>query len=248
MYTKSYTSARITGEVIEGHTFNLHMTNVRVFPEADRKVTEANRRLFAERLLAAKSRSNLAFMQRYGFESPVAYAILGSPYAARKQLNLHRAKYTTELRWICPVEPTWMDPTRYVPVKASLLFECDDAGNVRLKAAAPDIIRELDPMTGHYIGNIGDRVVLNVHVTKVVEYRTSYKTSNGVMPFSTYRYFLKTLEGNTVTWHTSCDSLKEGGEYTLSGVVHEQYEYYNVRCTGITSCKILKEGKHHDLA
>lgn len=192
------------------------------------KQAESERRA-AER----REKNNKNMLTQHGFKDVYAYAVVGNTYDMKEELKAHGAKFSYELLWVCPEEPTWLPTGRYVRICAADIFELKD-DVLLLKDSASDYIKSLQPKSGEYLGNVGQRITVTVIVTKVLEFSHEYMRG---WPTTTYKYIMKTTDGNTVTWQTSSVYWQEGHECTIIGTVKEHAEYNGVRQTVLTRCK-----------
>jgi hypothetical protein len=232
------------GRCFECNGVGYIIKNVRDYSEAELKSQEAakeRRKQDAEaKRLAGLQERNLKILMRYGFEKPTAYAVLGNSYALRDALKEHGAKFSYELLWVCPTEPTWLEPHQYAAINACDLFEYDTLGNVCLKGHAAEFIQSLQPVVGRHLGNIGSKLLLTVRVEKALAFKTSFMRG-GMWPVTTYKYIMKTPDGDTLVWNTSNGYMTEGCSYVIQGTVKEHSEYHKTLNTVLTRCKILEE-------
>ena len=202
-----------------------------------RDYTEAEfasmQRAKAKRDAERREKNNKNMLAQHGFKDVYAYAVVGNTYDMKEELKAHGAKFSYELLWVCPEEPTWLPTDRYVRICAADIFELKD-DVLMLKDSASDYIKSLQPKSGEYLGNVGQRITVTVIVTKVLEFSHEYMRG---WPTTTYKYIMKTTDGNTVTWQTSSVYWQEGHECTIIGTVKEHAEYNGVRQTVLTRCK-----------
>jgi hypothetical protein len=172
-------------------------------------------------------------LTQHGFNGAYAYAVVGDTYSLKEDLKAHGAKFSYELLWVCPEEPTWLPADRYVRISVTDVFELSD-GMIMLKNNASEYIQSLQPKSGKYLGTIGQRITVDVTVTKVLEF--AYEYVRGMRSY-TWKYIMKTADGDTVVWQTSSVDWKEGYSCTITGTVKDHKEYNNVLQTILTRCK-----------
>ena len=96
--------------------------------------------------------------------------------------------------------------------------------------------------SSEYIGEIGDRVTVNVKSIKCV---TSWETDYGV----TYIYKITDTNGNVYTWKTGNYIDDTDNEMTIAGTVKAHTEFRGVKQTEVTRCRMkynLKESKERE--
>lgn len=184
-----------------------------------------------------REKNNQRMLTQHGFKDVYAYAVVGNTYDLKEELKAHGAKFSYELLWVCPEEPTWLPADRYVRICATDIFELKD-DVLMLKDSASDFIKSLQPKSGEYLGNVGQRITVTVTVTKRLEFENEYMRG---WPTTTYKYIMKTADGNTVTWQTDSVYWREGHECTIIGTVKEHTEYNGVRQTVLTRCKEVQK-------
>lgn len=184
-----------------------------------------------------REKNNQRMLTQHGFKDVYAYAVVGNTYDLKEELKAHGAKFSYELLWVCPEEPTWLPADRYVRICATDIFELKD-DVLMLKDSASDFIKSLQPKSGEYLGNVGQRITVTVTVTKRLEFENEYMRG---WPTTTYKYIMKTADGNTVTWQTGSVYWREGHECTIIGTVKEHTEYNGVRQTVLTRCKEVQK-------
>lgn len=184
-----------------------------------------------------REKNNQRMLTQHGFKDVYAYAVVGNTYDLKEELKAHGAKFSYELLWVCPEEPIWLPADRYVRICATDIFELKD-DVLMLKDSASDFIKSLQPKSGEYLGNVGQRITVTVTVTKRLEFENEYMRG---WPTTTYKYIMKTADGNTVTWQTGSVYWREGHECTIIGTVKEHTEYNGVRQTVLTRCKEVQK-------
>lgn len=185
--------------------------------------------------VARLQEANVQRLHKYGFEDVYAYAIVGNTYEMREELKQHGAKFSYELLWVSPTKPTWLAPEQYTKISVEDVFEFN-GGCLNVKDTAQDFIRSLQPLTGVYLGEVGDKVIVTVTVQRVIDYETCYRPR---WPTTTYKHIMHTEDGNQVTWSTQSTCLPEGHKYTIKGTIKALSEYRGECVTQLTRCKII---------
>lgn len=203
---------------------------------AKAKRDEKKRAEYERQAAERRERNNMYTLMNHGFHGEFAYAVVGNTYDLKDELKAHGAKFSYDLLWICPEEPTWLPADRYVRISAADVFELRD-DMVMLKDNATEFIKSLQPKSGEFIGNIGQRITVTATVAKRLECSSEYVKG---WPTTTYKYIMNTADGNTVVWQTGSVYWQEGRECTITGTVKDHTEYNGVRQTVLTRCKEVK--------
>lgn len=94
-----------------------------------------------------------------------------------------------------------------------------------------DIINSLlyDPSPSNYIGQVGERIKINITVTKAVKLLDDrYGPKN--------LYEMRDANNNIYVWITTLNRLVEGESATIKGIVKEHKKYKNTKQTILTRC------------
>ena len=180
---------------------------------------------------------NLNTLHRYGFQELDAYAVLGNTFDIKDQLKEVGARFSPELHWVCPTEPTWLTSNPYIRINVADVFTMTDEGLFVLKDDIHEFMDALEPARGEYIGKVGQRLSVTATLTRAIPYDASfsYQRTTG------YIYIFETADGNTLVWRTTSAWLDTDKEYDIVGTVKEHSEYNKVRQTVLTRCKIKGE-------
>ena len=177
---------------------------------------------------------NLSMLQRYGFENLYGYTVLGNSFEIKDKLKEVGARYSDELRWVCPEEPTWLTTHEWVKLSVADVFRVDDSGAFVLLDDVRDMRDALEPTTGEYIGQIGEHITVKVTLTKAIQYDTYF----GYRHCCGYIYIFKTVDDNTLMWKTASVVLREGIVCSVVGTVKDHQVYRHVKQTVLTRCKV----------
>lgn len=94
----------------ECHGAKTYIKEVRDYSDAEiqsmERAKERRREKAAKAFEEKKRKANAMTIQRYGFNGMKAYVVLGDTYSIKDELKEHGAKYSPELKWVCPTEPT----------------------------------------------------------------------------------------------------------------------------------------------
>lgn len=199
---------------------------------ADEKKSKEWDAKVAERM----AEQNLRTLNKYGFENVDAYIVLGNTYDIKDKLKEAGAKFSPELHWVLPTEPTWLTTHSYVKVSVADIFTISN-GYLVLKDDIREFMDALEPVRGEYIGKVGQRLSVTATLTRAIPYDASF----GYQITTGYIYIFETADGNTLVWKTTSAWLNIGKEYDIVGTVKEHSEYNKVRQTVLTRCKIKGE-------
>jgi hypothetical protein len=176
---------------------------------------------------------NLNTLHRYGFQELDAYAVLGNTFDIKDQLKEAGAKFSPELHWVCPTEPTWIISNTYIRINVADVFTMTD-GLFVLKDDATAFIDAFEPVRGNHIGKVGQKISATVTLIRSVPYDSTfgYRTTTG------HIYIFETDSKDTLVWKTTSAWLDVDKTYQLVGTVKEHSEYNKVKQTVLTRCKV----------
>lgn len=93
-----------------------------------------------------------------------------------------------------------------------------------------------EPSSSQYQGNIGDRIVVEVTVTKALHLNGYYGPST--------MHIMNDVDGNEYVWTTAAKSWAEGSVKTIRGTIKDHKEYKNTKQTVLTRCtEVTKKGE-----
>ena len=93
-----------------------------------------------------------------------------------------------------------------------------------------------EPSSSQYQGNIGDRIVVEVTVTKALHLNGYYGPST--------MHIMNDADGNEYVWTTAAKSWEEGSVKTIRGTIKDHKEYKNTKQTVLTRCtEVAKKGE-----
>ncbi len=95
------------------------------------------------------------------------------------------------------------------------------------------------PKNSEYIGNIGDRIRVEVVVTEKRPVKTTYDRFGNLIDL--YLVQFKTDEGNIITWFTTAgEKLDKGEKYKISATIKDHKEYKGIKQTVVKNVRILE--------
>lgn len=202
---------------------------------------------------------NRKMFKWYGLnENGSAWVAVGNTFAIKEELKAAGAKFNSIYGWHFDHDMSEFKTVEVTIDKVSGQDELGywsepwDVGAVNeIKAEAE---KELEPerFAGEYVGNIKDRLTLELTLVGEYSYETNYSYYGGIG----HIYTMKDDEGNTFVWKTSNflevpyegnekrwddneQFIKKGERFKLIGTVKEHSEYRGVKQTVLTRCKVV---------
>ena len=96
-----------------------------------------------------------------------------------------------------------------------------------------------------FVGNIGDKIQIELTLKKRIAYETNYTYYGG----TSYIYIFEDKEGNSYKWNSAnflekvinneCIAINEGDSLILKGSIKAQEEYKGIKQTVLTRCKLI---------
>lgn len=113
------------------------------------------------------------------------------------------------------------DEHEHTDMDSEALHEVNESGTT-----IPQVVES------HHVGNIGERLILRLKMTKMKAFRNFTAVS--------YKYEFRDMNGNLYQWITYKDKgFEEGGIYDLKCTIQKYYERRGVKVTGITRCRAI---------
>lgn len=179
---------------------------------------------------------NNAFLKKNGFtNSGCTWVILGDTYSIKDELKALGCKFCPELKWHAP-HP--IDGYKCMMVSVDELVKVEGLyvmqfkhpeivnGNIRIKN---DAIYSAQFKSSNHVGNIGDKVSIDVEVKESIYSRN----------YGFYIYKFSDANGNLFTWKTgNYYDLEKGQKVNLRGTIKNHSEYRMVKENILTRCKI----------
>lgn len=177
----------------------------------------------------AKSKREILGFGEQGF----IWIFKGETYENLDFFRASPCRYTRLWGWYLPSDIEMPDPlpTNIEPLK----LDWDDISFDGDLIAEDKIVRFVDQMIydegeSEYVGEIGDRLDIDVVCTRASVSQSAYGLS--------YFYVFQSDEGNIFTWGTSSKVLEEGVNYHVRGTVKGHAVYRNTKQTNLTRCKV----------
>lgn len=234
----------------EGHGKVLE-TSKEYTPEYEAKLN-ARRELKAKEVATKRKANannhNINICKVNGFGSDgIGYYVLGNSFDIKEELKDLGGKFYPNLKgWIIP---TNNEKYNLFSIKASDVFYSNEFGEFvnrnedKLNEINLDIIKAnnnlkakklaAEGITSNYVGNIGDKIEVEVKIEKVFEYKTNYTYYGEIYNI----YIMKDKENNTYVWNTGSWFDKDE-VLKLKGTIKEHKEYNGVKQTVLTRCRV----------
>ena len=214
-------------------------------PEYRAKLDErANARAEKKRLKRVEEfKTNLnEHIQAKGFNADSKiYVTVGDTYNIKDELREAGAKWNTRFySWVFTEKP---DQYNTVEITAEECLDFNyDAGWIEWKQINyKELIQSKLPkevkVISEYVGQIGDKLELEVTFYKEFNYERSSFRGYGTDLVSIYKFLDN--KGNILIWNTTAYiDVTEGDKYLLKGTVSEHNEYKEEKQTVLKRCKI----------
>lgn len=172
-----------------------------------------------------------------GFTNGYITIFKGNTYAHLDWFKESIARYARHWGWyiISTAEVPADLPEGIEPIRLNWEDVSDDGVTVKdedkVKAFVETLIFE--PGTSEYIGEVGQRLELNLTVTNAIELDGSYGRS--------MMHIMEDEDGNVFVWSTSAKTLEEGSSFHCKGTVKDHRVYRNTKQTVLTRCSSLQK-------
>lgn len=140
--------------------------------------------------------------------------------------------YIHNLKVICDLPNTTMD---HLGMLVSLFPTYNRELDIQAKKAAAEAKAKQEAMISKHIGKPGERITISVQSVKCL---SSWESTYGYYPTTTYLYKIVDTEGNVFTWKTSNSIDEDNIPQTMVGTVKEHTEFRGVKQTVLTRCKL----------
>lgn len=196
---------------------------------------EAEKSQKIDELMAHKAEN----LERLGFKDGKTYCVCGDTYAIKDELKAAGAKFSRELGWHFSEQVTGYacieitadevisDELDWWYGKPFFKFSENTAEIVKAKMPKKEICSE-------YVGNIGDKVSVDLMLKRVYSYETSF----GYRIQTVYINSFEDEDGNVYVWKTQSWSGEEQKIYGVSGTIKDHSEYKGIKQNILTRCKI----------
>lgn len=167
-----------------------------------------------------------------GFEKGYITIFKGDTYPHLEWFRASIARYARWWGWyIISTEEIPEDlPAGLEPIQLPWELVCQDDRNLKPEDAVKKAVETLvyDPGTSEWVGSIGERIEVDIVVTKALLLDGYYGRST--------LHTMEDADGNIYTWTTSSKSWAEGSEKIIRGTVKEHKVYKNQKQTVLTRC------------
>lgn len=209
-------NGRMYVEVQNPKTFNIR--KVRWYEEETRPAAE-------DKVVVKSMRKAL------GFENGYITIFKGDTYSHLEYFQLSVARYCNRWGWyICSTDEIPTDiPEGIIPIR--LNWEDVGVGEILktdhdIKLAVDNLL--FDPSPSEFVGSIGERIEIEITVTKAVPIENDYG-------HSTLHQF-EDVDGNVYIWTTASKSWSVGSTKRIRGTIKQHNIYHNVKQTILTRC------------
>ena len=98
----------------------------------------------------------------------------------------------------------------------------------QVKAAVEDLI--YDESKSEYVGEIGEKIELDLYIQKAIQFDGYYGTST--------MHIMEDEDENIFVWTTTSKVLQDGSWYHVKGKIKDHKTYRHVKQTILTRCKV----------
>ena len=204
---------------------------------ASKKALDKRRAEADERAKQHQKAYNANLLRMYGFESDEAYLVIGDSFKIKDKLKEHGAKYTQELHWVCPTEPTWLPAADYAKITVSNIFVINEHGTYSMRDDYIIFMDSLKPVRGEFVGQVGHKIRITAKLIRI----TSFESTFGYYPTMINMHVFETTNKETLIWKTETKCLDVETMYVIEGTVKEHSFYNNVKQTVLTRCKVKEQ-------
>lgn len=183
----------------------------------------------------------------FGFgEQGYIWLFKGETYENIDWFRWAPTRYAETLGWYLPSDIDMPDPlpANITPIK--LFWDQVKNKNDETKMVEKDELKKItdsliyDKGDSKWIGEVGDKLILDVICQKVVTFQSAYGTST--------IYNFMDIDKNLYSWTTSTTpNIQEGNYYNISGKVKDHEIYRNKNITIIQRVKVNKELEQWEL-
>ena len=194
--------------------------------------------------IAEAPKHNAEFLADHGFnENGKAYVVLGDTFAIKDDLKAMGGKFDYITGWKLPND-TDKYPT--VEIDIAKTTEKDEDGWISFIPNTADIIKYIEEIensakpvteeqTSEYVGNVGDKITIDVIVVSRFTYDTHYSYYGDTSTI----FKFKDKNGNIFIWNTaSYPALEDGMSYSITATIKEHKEYKGEKETVLIRCKV----------
>lgn len=172
-----------------------------------------------------------------GFENGFITIFKGNTFDAKDYLKEHGARYTKFWGWSfgSTVELPEDLPETLEPIRLEWSAVGLDNGNLKpedqVKEAVDSVV--CDPSPSEFVGEINERLDLNVRIKAAIELEGYYGKST--------MHIMEDDAENVYVWTTSAKYLNPESWYHIRGTVKDHRVYKNTKQTVLTRCKVIED-------
>ena len=154
----------------------------------------------------------------------------GDTYPLKDWFKEHGAKYTKFWGWsfagLAPEVPAGVDPIR---LEWQVVGNEDGSLKVdsEVKAAIEELIYDESP--SEYVGEIGDKIEVDLYVKQAFQFNGYYGTST--------MHIMEDEDGNVFVWTTASKTLSTETWYHVKGTIKDHKTYRHTKQTILTRCR-----------
>jgi hypothetical protein len=140
--------------------------------------------------------------------------------------------YMHNLKTVCELK---YNPWSRIGMLVSLFPTYNRELEIQAKKAEAEAKAKQEAQVSKHIGKPGERITVSVQSVKCL---TSWESTYGYYPTTTYLYKIVDTEGNVFTWKTSNIIDEDDLPKNMVGTIKEHSEFRGVKQTVLTRCKI----------
>ncbi len=169
----------------------------------------------------------------FGFTKGYIYIFTGNTYAYKDWFKENGCKYTRWWGWGWgtdqPAPEQLPEGIEMKELPWSLIGTDEEKllPDDQIAAALETIL--YDPGTSEYYGEVGDKIELELTVTKNITLDGYYGTS--------HMHIMEDEDGNVFVWTTQAKDWEDGSVHKVAGTIKDHRTYKNVKQTILTRCR-----------
>lgn len=177
---------------------------------------------------------NIALFGKLGLaDDGSAYVVMGNTYERKNELKNAGAHYHPALGWYFSEQVENFDVRRFESQDFGIK---DEYGRWNILGGKSSVIAaaqeeyERGKIHSEFVGEIGEKVSIEVTVERVAGYETQWGWTSV--------FTMVDADGNFFVWKTSSGDMDEGSHVQVSGKIKEHSEYRGIKQTVLTRCKV----------
>lgn len=187
----------------------------------------------AKAIVQASERNNALFGRLGLAADGSAYVVMGNTYDRKSQLKEAGAKYHPAIGWYFSDKVEDFEVHRFNVEDFAVQ---DKYGRWNVYSEKSSVIEhaqaeyERGKIHSEFVGNIGDKISIEVTVERVGGYETQWGWTSV--------FTMVDADGNFFVWKTSSGDMDKGSHVQVSGKIKDHSEYKGVKQTVLTRCKV----------